>query len=42
LNDPQLLRFIPNAVDFASSNHGRYLDRFPRSDRAATMHSELT
>lgn len=42
LDDPRLLRFIPNAADFRSSKRGRYLDRSFRSDRPPKMHSELS
>lgn len=41
LDDPQLLRFIPQAADLRSSRRGRYIDRTTRNNPATRTHLSL-
>jgi 8-oxo-dGTP diphosphatase len=41
LDNPHLLRSIPQAADFRSNKRGRYIDRAPRSNRRTPEHSKL-
>ncbi len=41
LDNPQLLRAIPQAADFRSSKRGRYIDQTTRINRETRKHSKL-